>query len=323
MNGNRKNISIALLVSCTKKKRIPVSDELRFSSLERKSVHQLAKDWFDRTQRAKTCCPANKLYCGPSWSASLDALAVGLKRFSLIDLYIVSAGFGLLRFDDSLPSYSAAFSCGVDQIAKQVASGDSIQIKHRSWWREINKVRGTMASRAFNEIVNHDYIIVAAGTEYIQAMKDDLEKMVKLLENDHLYIISTGTKAEKLDSAAASCLLPINSSAERIFGRPRLTLNQRILKWLVSEVFPVHKRNREDVIDTVRDYLKKNQIEDMNMYNRPFHKKSDEEIKDWISNFNKNSIQPKTRLLKLFRKKASCGQSRFYCLFDEVFGTRE
>src|SRR5437868_1959469 len=100
-----------ILVSCTDRKRAAVSEELCLRTVPAKPIEERAKAWWLRITRHRgQAIPAMDLYAGDHWSV-VRALPELAQRNSLkANLWVISAGYGLVPATACLLPYSATFA---------------------------------------------------------------------------------------------------------------------------------------------------------------------------------------------------------------------
>ena len=98
----------------------------------------MADSWLERLDSASNLVSVGDLYCGRGFTeATLAAKS--------LDLYVASAGLGLVAADDLVPSYSITVSgTGEHSLANKVS-----EFSANSWWRELLRTR---FSQGFDQI---------------------------------------------------------------------------------------------------------------------------------------------------------------------------
>lgn len=315
----RQDKRIALVVACTKRKHGAVQLQMQFHTLGRMKVEKLAKEWIGRMNSTKGHTTVEELYCGEGWKHSLGAYVIAKEQFERASLYILSAGFGLLRSDDLVPPYSATFAPDRDQVAKQIDGIDCVSEAHREWWHAINVARDNSIPHTLAELSSFDYVFVAASVDYIKAMINDLTSLATKLGPERLYIIGTGVSQTYIEVAVRHCMLPVDISIETMLPGPRSNVNQRALEWVVGTILPriswdlrlikVEIAKELTVCRSVKESLPK----------RELHKMDDNAIMKWINlKLLQDPSISKNRLLREFRQGRSCEQKRFSQLVDIV-----
>jgi hypothetical protein len=103
---------ILVIGSCTKKKRY--TDTMRAHEVEFPAVDDQVdsskRDLFRHLDQYQVySCAAKDMYIGAQQKLLLEGIRL-LRRFSNVDYYILSAGFGLLNENDCIPCYESTFS---------------------------------------------------------------------------------------------------------------------------------------------------------------------------------------------------------------------
>jgi len=311
---------IGLVACCTRTKRLPVNNRMVFHTLGPARANLLARAWIGRAKASREVSRAEDLYCGPGWTQVCKARSLIDERLGRTTLYILSAGFGLIRASDQIPAYTATFSSDENQVARLIEGDTSIAEAHREWWHSIMEARSDGSSSALTELHGHDYVIVVAGAEYVKAAHDDLSRLALTYGQDRLFIISTGAHQASIDQRVRSCLLPIGVEAERMLPGPRYTLNERALVWVVEEVISDVSWSRKNIQTKIAKDLNQCMGTGMPSTTRRPVRMGDEEIRQWIRLKAKTSPGvSKSRLLRDLRStQGSCEQHRFGRLFENV-----
>ena len=311
---------VALVVSCTKRKHGQVQSQMFFHTLGPMQVNLLADEWLQRMKQTEGHCVAENLYCGAGWKHACRARSAVEKKLGTANLYILSAGFGLLRAKDLVPPYMATFSPDQNQVARQVEGSISVTEAHRKWWQSIMAARKQELPSALAELHTYDYVVAAASADYLEAAQDDLYNLALIYGRKQLFIISIAASQRDIDPAIKSCLLPIDICIERMLPGPRFTVNERALVWILDRVIPKVSWNREAIDVEISKKLAPYQIAKATLPKRRLIKMSDTEIKMWIRlKFEQLPNTSKYSLLRDFRSsKGSCEQGRFSRLVDAV-----
>lgn len=311
---------IALVVTCSKRKCKQIPSELLFHNLSTMQVDLLAEEWIRRANNTDKRYEAENLYCGAGWKHACRARSTVEKKLGTANLYILSAGFGLLRAKDLVPPYMATFSPDQNQVARQVEGSISVTEAHRKWWQSIMAARKQELPSALAELHTYDYVVVAASADYLEAAQDDLYNLALIYGRKQLFIISIAASQRDIDPAIKSCLLPIDICIERMLPGPRFTVNERALVWILDRVIPKVSWNREAIDVEISKKLAPYQIAKATLPKRRLIKMSDTEIKMWIRlKFEQLPNASKYSLLRDFRSsKGSCEQGRFSRLVDAV-----
>lgn len=160
-----------ILTACTNRKRFTPEAELRAAALPRGSLSTVASCWLTRLRRASTTVRADQLYVGRSFIEAQTA-AKGS------NLYVVSAGLGVIPAHAPIPAYSLTVAPGsADDVLSVVNEAASAA----DWWRA-----GPAKSPShvtFDDIrlrLEGRLILAALPSAYLKMIADDLERLVGL-----------------------------------------------------------------------------------------------------------------------------------------------
>src|SRR5690349_6098107 len=123
---------VALITSCTNRKRVVPLRDLRAHNLSSAPLARLAADWVHRLRSARSRVPARDFYAGRGFTAALAAVEA-----YEVQPHIVSAGMGLIHVDDLVPPYSLT-------VAGRVSDNGLTRIKEgggerpAQWWAALN-----------------------------------------------------------------------------------------------------------------------------------------------------------------------------------------
>ncbi len=117
----------AIITTCTNRKRHAPEASLRAGELEAGSTAEVAAGWRERLARAPRPWAVGSLYLGRSFT---DATAAA--KTADADLYIVSAGLGLISAQSLAPSYDLTVAPTAADSVLRKTSSDA-----RSWWAQI------------------------------------------------------------------------------------------------------------------------------------------------------------------------------------------
>ena len=145
-----------LITNCTARKRLRAPANLQINSVPRGPMLEMAQEWAQRVRLAPCLLPARRMYMGRGIleSGRAAALADG-------DLYVLSAGLGLVKANEAIPSYEATISGTSDNnlIRRSRSGRDSSP----EWWQHLTQSLGTpQPLRLLVENSPPDTIVIAA-----------------------------------------------------------------------------------------------------------------------------------------------------------------
>jgi hypothetical protein len=314
---NRERL-VNVLVTCTKRKTRLAPKALRFGSVTGRSIEGQAKKWIQRlaTNKAETIS-AEDLYSGDQWQIAKSLPSVGESRGLRVQLWVCSAGYGLIPATAKVRPYSATFSSThPDFVFRRKQQNGTAMLS--AWWEQLMRWEGpcpgeprslTDLARAFPE----SPLLVVASTVYLKAMRRDVELALKRLATPELLtVVSGGT--EELGGVSKQ-LLPCDARLQQILGGARMSLNVRVAKRILAgpEPWPFcHSK----LARSFRRLLAKQPA--IKTYDRVTM--TDREVERFIRrHLSKNSEMRHSPLLRLLRDSGcACEQKRFHALFRRV-----
>lgn len=305
---------VNVVVTCTKDKRFPVSKDCQLRDVAPNTLRERMQDWHGRLNRRwRERVSVKDLYAGDHW-ANVRSFE---SNFFKIDVWVCSAGFGLVRIDDQITPYAATFSGkhpdSVTNKLKDVPSLDAS--KH--WWNRLTKWKGHFEQRprslsALMATYPKRSTLVVASNTYLKAIVGDLREGVDhLADPDQLSIVCAGT--QKLDGLDAN-LVPCDARLQAATGGARRSLNTRLGKKILSE-----SRLPPKASTLTRRYreLLKQQPAIATYDRRPMN---DDDVKQFIlKQLLSNPELCHSPLLRRLRdQNKACEQKRFAALYREV-----
>jgi len=304
-------MKINFITNCTNRKRLAPKKELRGQALPAGSLIDVATEWNRRRLGTIEGVSAAELYCGRSFQ---EALGISARHGT--NLWIISAGLGLVSAGQIVPPYSLTIANRADDsVAPKVTSGG---YSSSAWWYHLNQ--DSVVAPIAN-LLNHSpntLTIIAAPEPYIEMVKDDLLSCDKaVLQN--LRIIGPRSP-KKLGSRLGAYLMPYD---ERFDGPDsplpgtRVDFPQRTSRHFVDVVVPdlagaaasVHAKK---VVQTM------SQMAPPPVFNRT--KKTDEEVISIIIDNWDQVPNSGSKMLRVLRDdlNVACEQGRFSRLYKKA-----
>jgi hypothetical protein len=161
--------SIAIVTSCTTRKR-PIAPAVRLGHRQLAAslpVRTLAKTWCETLAQQRTRTPARNLYLGRAFSDSrcvADALGA--------DLFVVSAGLGLVHAAQTIPNYDLTTAGGPSSIQPALARAGATAT---DWWAALTAQVGTPHPlAALLQESRHQLLLLALPSSYLELVAADL-----------------------------------------------------------------------------------------------------------------------------------------------------
>lgn len=189
--------TLHIVVNCADRKLFTVHPTRRLRTVHDSDLRRRARVWWGRlTKVTSETLPAVELYGGSYWAAvrrlPQTAEMVGFRP----QLWIISAGYGLLNGTDRVNSYSATFSApSPDSVTP--GSGEARTELLQRWWGELTKFSLPEGKhpRSFYELIQSnrgDRYLVVASPDYLTAVAADLSRGAgSLRDPDRLVVISS------------------------------------------------------------------------------------------------------------------------------------
>jgi len=238
-----------IVVSCVSNKTKTPLPSLQFRNIELDNIPKMGEKWINFLKASNApLTPAYQLYSGAAWNSILDAeeLSKNLKNYE-VNWYIMSVGYGLLKWEEPIKPYSITFSKpSFDGLRKRVLKQEA----NRLWWDYIINRRNFKIS----DIATPDFTTIVVGsTEYINAVREDLEGC-----NNLLIISSTYNARYFVDRQ-----IQTHEKLRFIVGGGKIDNNARNLKFILHHIdqwgvdLDVINTNLKGIISGIKEELPK------------------------------------------------------------------
>ena len=225
---------VRVVVTCTHRKTRPVPKGLRLSSITSIRTSTRLDRWIRKL--GDSTMPATSAFClyaGEHWDVVRQLSSNSSNR--AVELWVCSAGYGLVPAEAPLRPYSATFSAG---------NADSVPDGAVAWWTALSSWEGPHGGpRSLTQLVADDptaRTILVLSPPYLRACRDDiLEAAEALADRKSLSIISAGTKG---DLELGEFLLPVDARLQHLLGGTRQALNIRVAEHLLAGGTTTHNR---------------------------------------------------------------------------------
>jgi hypothetical protein len=276
-------------------------------ALSHRTLEDLCEAWINKVNKASDLAKASETYGGRSFSESLAASS----QLSA-DLYVISAGLGLVHAEDLIPHYNLTISQGDGSIAAWLRKKST---DASDWWRLLNQ-KLNKPGPLFRLAKSSDGLLLALPSTYLNLVSDEL-MMMSDETLAKVYIITSHAGQRNIAPKLRGRCLPYD---ERLDGSPlyqgtRNDFPQRALKHLVSEIdfkdIPI-STTQSKVLDYLKSHTKPTLPARV--------KQDDQQIKQLIRKNWEKCEGNREKLLRYLRDIAlvSCEQKRFGYLWNEV-----
>ena len=163
-----------LIAPCSATRKFPVPSSLRGADVRASSLNGYARKWLERIDNADAVCSARNLYGGVGHKAVVSA-----SEIDGVELMFVSAGLGLVKADQQIPSYDLTVTPGGP------GPFGVLDIPHRpeQWWGAIH--HRNSAKMPLAEMVRRykGTVVLALPSVYLQMLFDDLDAEIDRLRS--------------------------------------------------------------------------------------------------------------------------------------------
>ena len=277
----------------------------------RLSFDQFCIQWTTKVKSSTSQVSALETYGGRTF---IEAVAVTEKLQA--ELYVVSAGLGLVKASENIPNYSLTVSKGEGSIGNWLLSQNK---SPSDWWLALNQQLGR--SNAIRKIIkSSEGVIFALPSTYLEMIDIELEKLPpELLAK--IFIITSTAGRKAISSKLKERALPYDErldSAKNYQGT-RNDFAQRALKHFVAETDFINQ-DINGVKNEINSYLKKYKKPEI-----PARAKLDDEAIVSLIEKNWNACGgTRDKLHRYLRDTAlvACEQNRFGALWNQVRSTK-
>ena len=317
--------SITVVTNCSNRKKRADYGQRKLGFYSSTRLSDRCSQWLEVLQEPlHTPIPARDLYAGDHWSVmkSVGGLVGGDAE---LQLWVVSAGYGLISENAMVAPYSCTFSSGQQDSIHQGVITVSKDANLRQWWRELQKWEGPEpgSPRSLETLVQNNpttTLLVVLPQEYLKAIRSDLVRAREAIADpQRLLIVSVGT--ERVDGLREH-LVPGDARLQQLFatdtssGRTTMvSLNAKIARKIIEDrsSFPLELTTQ---CQRFAGWL--TELKPLPKFNRT--PMTEEQVKQFIrQEIVQNKQTSATQLLRKLRNSGrACEQSRFKQTFKEV-----
>jgi hypothetical protein len=298
-----------ILTSCTSRKR-GLEESLRLTdAIVGSDLSDTAERWIQALADREQLSPALSRYLGRSITEAKIAAS-----FLDAQLYVASAGLGLISGEDLIPQYDLTTS-GKNSSLQAVL--DRYGATSSQWWDAVCRNGGISELLAKN---SQTMVLAALPASYISMIAEDLMRS-NSRDLSRLRIFTSRAGVDALPPVLAKNVMPYDERLESIQGcaGTRADFPQRALKHFVTQL-------RGHLSDVESGYQKVNQF--LSIHRAPQsiarQRATDEDIKHLIHKHWATADGKGSTLLRSLRDVSlvACEQSRFARLWHEVRAER-
>ena len=342
---------VILVSTCTNSKTVSIGENKKLRNCSSVIYDQAISAWCKSLWSDKEDqVAARTLYGGSHWGETRKAFEKLSAQSSVSsELWILSAGCGLIPADLEVPAYSATFSSGADGIHELIwQPGWSPKEKAQHWWKEINARKPPGIPRTLADIGGDGDTLwlFVLSKEYMPAIEQELFELISSGQN--VLIASAGAYANRqsLHPIIQPRLFSLSEKFEtyrQVLHGAKVALNANFAHWLTTEHMEELLQDSESLLSTIakideslpdpssmdedsfidatRQIGSDLAVEELkNLWtkrNRETVPMTDEEVMEFIDACYEPGISSATQLLRKLRHEElrSCEQKRFGALF--------
>ena len=306
-----KKQKIIWIVNCVSRKTTPIADDLSINAYSA-DLKRRATQWIDRISKpVSEMNTALDLYQGEYWKVVKDTIS---KNGSLdVELWVVSAGYGLVPAFARIESYDATFTReSSNYVIKDHNFADKLHAEHY-WWSKLNEWKGPEnGPRSIASLLQknpNSPVIISLSHRYFSVVSNDLEEALSGVEQkNNLFLVCSGGLSYPFEPFQIST----HAKYTQKLGGTRIAVNLRT----AAEIISSHSRHDFN-FDKVQTMVMKKLYDLPEVKEIKRKKMSDKEIIQIIESMRHKS-DSHSSLLRLFREQGyACEQSRFRNLYNK------
>lgn len=287
---------LTIVVTCTDRKSLPVSQGLRFRNVPPASPSERAREWRERLRLGAEPRPLASLYQGEQWKESLVLATVARAQGFNPRVVVASAGLGLVALESEAPSYSATFSLGKPDAVADSMDGAA------TWWDQL-----ACPQQGLNLASLRGRVLLVLSRNYAVAMERDLARLGAT--DADAALVGGATEIPGITR------VPSDASLRRKLGGTLGSLNQRMANHFLQLSYGPAGWLSEDHLRRWNSWASKGRHKEV--FDR--QRANDSEIRAWIQAMVADEPISATRALREYRWQGNaCEQSRFGRLYREV-----
>lgn len=289
---------INLIVTCTDKKSLGPVVQAR--QLPGSAVEDRVSCWVDMLRTNTLTTSAEGLYQGDHWSVARSML-------DKVNLWVASAGYGLVHARAELVPYSATFATGQPDTVTTGAPGERISNERRAWWDGLQTLLNPRGPR-LADLVSTGPTLIAASKAYLDAMVPEILEAGRC---EHGLLIVSASEAPV---EVRQLRLPASGRARMVLGGSMQSVNVRLARHIISSL-----ESQDLTIEVAAEEVRRLEASAPPLDKFERSKVSDSDVKQFINHQLKlNPRASRTGLLRAFRSTGrACEQGRFHRLFQD------
>lgn len=305
-----------IVLNCTNRKRTQVAPGPRLREVPKGDIRERANAWTAAVADAHPSSTARDLYLGEYWRAGLNLARAAADR-GRTSVSVISAGLGLIHADQRVPSYGATFARRhPDSVCAQQSERPSTI--RRLWWDQLASwpgPAGAKGPRSLTELAGTAgaRVLVCVGSDYLDAVADDLRAAHKVLGDDRLVVFASGAPLDGLTEVWARCPGQLRMRV----GGPMASTGVRVARAVLTSLGRGDSLDARVATQRIAGLLR--DADPLPQFDRA--RMSDEELIAWIVEDAKSHLGSRNKSAAIRRLRGSgraCEQGRFGELYDRT-----
>ncbi|MFC1746019.1 DUF6884 domain-containing protein [Candidatus Riflebacteria bacterium] len=321
-----------LIVTCVSEKKTTKCHSILDSELKRGSPKQVFEQWVEILQKSSyKKVVAKELYSGTLWKKCLDIHELVKCHIGKCNLWILSAGYGLLNPMEEIIPYDITFQDSKDKIPSLLTKIDYSEIINtkrmvlQSWW-ELLTENSPRNPKTIEELIKNaqknDFFFFVLGKDYLDAVFQDLKRGLGWSKDIYKIALISNTTQNPMAKRIPENWLYCDERFLNLPATNSTLVNIKIAELLLKEMFENQNGLAWWGLENFNSFLK-SKVEKLippKKFNRTV--RTDEEVKQYIKTaFEKEDISF-TKLHRRYRDSGqACEYSRFKKIYNEVKNT--
>ena len=300
---------INIISSCTNSKKQIPNESLKIESFNKNmDLEDIIKIWNNNIQKqGEASYKVSELYKGGSWKASVDTKKILCTKHRT-ELYIASAGYGLIHSEEKILPYDSTFASSTTNSINKFKNTSKIKANTR-WWNSIN----TFSPASFSD---ESYFFIILPHSYLLAAQDTIKSLINTFDQKVFIFIAN---KHSLPEFMSDNIIKFDSRFNSFQSGVLSNMLQRAVLWLSNEIIikglPLSHVALQNHIE--------NEMLNHDTFVMPIRIKlsEEEQYKKIKSMIEEENIQSASKGLKAFRAKGyACEQKRFGKIFKDIKG---
>ncbi len=257
-----RDYKVLILSTCSSLKRFPIAAECNLGVYKGEPYDQVLNNWLEAIQDlTKKKVPAEDLYIGSNWKEVLSCAKTASCVGFIPQVWIVSAGWGLIPAKFQITPYAASFSEGESSIHNLKWSREfNSKQRSRSWWQTINQKRNldlpSSLPQLYCSLLNKKNlrVLIILSKEYYLPLELEILELISL--GAEVVIVSSGmySELEMVHPVIKDHVLPLNTkfkNANESLKKNCYVLNASMATWLLENYHDELKKGREELYNVL------------------------------------------------------------------------